>query len=386
MKHKFALSIKYTTMKTFFDKIPMNTQEVANRFLVAPMTRVSADLEGVPTIEMEEYYTSFAKGGFGGIITEGIYTDNHYAKAYPNQPGLVNEAQVAAWKKIASEVSSKGSVIIAQLMHAGSISQLLSKTKAPSKIIPLGHKLKHYGGFSGSFPIPEEMSKQDIQMAINGYVDSALNAVKAGFNGIELHGANGYLLDQFMTPYLNLRTDEYGGNVENRFRIVSAIISAIKKAVPADFIVGLRISEGKVNHLAYRWEEGSKTARELLTEIKKSAIDYLHIAAEHRGWREESLYEDGSSLSGLAKKILDCPVIANGGLHDLALSQELLDTNQADFLAIGKYALSNPDFVHKVRNGIELIPFDKHSLYPNPGLFSEEKYRMYQEAFEKTQI
>ncbi|WP_428657767.1 tRNA-dihydrouridine synthase [Runella sp.] len=364
-------------MKTFFDKTQLNTQEISNRFLVAPMTRVSADLQGIPTVEMLDYYTEFAKGGFGGIITEGIYTDALYSQSYPNQPGIVNDLQIEGWQKITSNVKKHGAIIIAQLMHAGSISQMLSITKAPSVIVPLGNKLPQYGGGSGAFPIPQKMTQEDIQNVIDGFANSSVNAAEAGFNGVELHGANGYLLDQFITPYLNLRNDRYGGTIENRLRIVLEIIHKIREVVPKDFIIGLRISEGKVNNLSYRWENGSQAAKEILTEIKKVSIDYLHVAAEHYGWEAESRYDDGTSLTGLAKTILSIPVIANGGLHDLNLSQSLLDTQQADLLAIGKYALSNPDFVQKVKNQIELTPFAKKALYPNPSLFSEDKYKKY---------
>lgn len=343
--------------------------------MVAPMTRVSADLEGVPTLEMLDYYTAFAEGGFGGIITEGIYTDDHYSKSYPNQPGLVHLNQIRAWERITTNIRAHGAIAIAQLMHAGSISQALTKTKAPSEIIPLGNKLAHYGGGDGPFPIPEAMNERDISKVIKGFVGAARNAVAAGFHGIELHAANGYLLDQFLTPYLNLRTDAYGGSMANRFRIIGEIIKEIRNQVPKNFIVGLRISEGKVNNLAYRWEGGSKTAKALLYEIQNSPVDYLHVAAEHFGWEVECVYPDGSSLTSLAKDILGIPVIANGKMANLALSQKLLDTGQADLFAIGKEALSNPDFVYKVTHNAEITPFDSRQLYPNPSLFSDQKYR-----------
>lgn len=366
-------------MKTFFDQVKLNNQTAPNRFMVAPMTRVSAGPDGVPSQEMEDYYTAFATGGFGTIITEGIYTDDAYSRSYPNQPGLVNANHIEGWRPITRKVSEAGGLIIAQLMHSGSISQSLSHTKAPSVIIPLGHKLPHYGGGPGTFPLPEAMDKEDIETVIDGFVHAALNAEKAGFNGIELHAANGYLLDQFITPYLNLRTDEYGGSIPNRLRIIAQITERLKKEVSNDFIVGLRISEGKVNNLKYRWEGGSDTAREILAEIGKMPSDYLHVAAEHQGWEDETRYPDGSSLSGLAKEQLDIPVVANGKLDNLKLAQHLLDTEQADFLAIGKAALANPDFVKKVMNQEELIAFDARTLFPNPSLFSDEKHRSYLE-------
>lgn len=356
-------------MKTFFDITTINQTVINNRFFVAPMSRVSADLNGVPSPEMCSYYTSFAEGGFGAIITEGLYTDEFYSRSYPNQPGIINKQQTNAWRDITDRIHQYATVIIAQLMHSGSISQALKTTKAPSRIIPLGEGLAGYGN-TGAFPVPDEMTVEDIRMAVDGFVNAGMNAVAAGFDGIELHAANGYLLDQFITPYLNLRNDHYGGTVKNRLRIIKEIVEGIRDKVPAGFIIGLRISEGKVNNLTYRWEGGSKAARAIMEEIKVIAPDYLHIAAEHFGWQGECIYDDGTTLTGLAKEILSCPVVANGKLHDLALAQQLLNTNQADFLSIGKYALSNPDFVKKAAAGKALIPFDSKIIHPNPSLFS----------------
>jgi len=364
-------------MKTLFDEVTIGKRKLNNRFLVAPMTRVSADLYGIPTTEMEAYYTNFAKGGFGGIITEGIYTDNLHSRSYPNQPGLVNATQIEQWKKIVTSIHRHDSIAIAQLMHAGGISQHLDETRAPSAIRPLGEKMAHYGGKPGRFPMPEMMTKENIEDVKNGFINSALNALEAGFDGIELHNANGYLLDQFLTPYTNTRDDEYGGNWENRLRLVATIIKSIKRRVPESFIIGLRISEGKVNNPDYRWEEGHHAAIAILKILSKLPIDYLHVAAESTGWANECLYNNGMSLTGLAKMILNCPVIANGNLHDKDLADYLLQTKQADLFAIGKAALANPDLVNKLKRNRPLKNFDSRSLYPNPSLFAEEVYLKY---------
>lgn len=368
-------------MRSLLDKAYMKGNTLRNRFFVAPMTRVSADLEGNPGIEMLDYYKAFAEGGFGGIITEGIYTDDLFSKAYPTQPGLVNPEQMEAWSDITGAVRENDGFIIAQLMHAGGISQMLSETRAPSKIQPKGKKLASYGGGPGPFPVPEELSTGEIGAIVQGFVNAAKNAVLAGFNGIELHAANGYLLDQFITPYTNQRKDNYGGSVSNRLRIVSEIAQRIHEVVPENFVIGLRISEGKVNDLAYRWEGGSQMAHIILKEIKNFPVDYLHVAAEHAGWLAECRYEDGSSLTGLASEILEIPVIGNGKLHDTVLAQELLDSNQADFFAIGKMALSNPDFVERIQTGQDLKGFDMDSLYPNPSLLSDKTYRKYLKSY-----
>jgi 2,4-dienoyl-CoA reductase-like NADH-dependent reductase (Old Yellow Enzyme family) len=347
------------------------------------MTRVSADFAGIPGQEMLTYYESFASGGFGAVISEGIYTDRFFSQAYPNQPGLVSSEQVQAWKLITDKVHSHTGVMIAQLMHAGAISQMLKHTKAPSRIVPLGKKLENYGGGGGPFPIPDAMTPDDIRQVIAGYTEAAVNAVKAGFDGVELHAANGYLLDQFVTPYLNIRDDQYGGNVKNRLRIITEIVNEIRAIVPQDFIVGLRISEGKVNNLNYRWEEGSAMAKAILNEIRSLPIDYLHIAAEHWGWELECRYDDGTTITSLAKQMLSIPVIANGKMHRLELAGQLLQNNEADFFAIGKYALSNPDFVQKVRTGQDLKPFDSNTLSSNPSLFTDEKHRLFLESFQE---
>ena len=364
--------------RTVFDKARISGHTLNNRYLLAPMTRVSADLNGIPGPEMVRYYAAFAQGGFGGIITEGIYTDTAFSKAYPNQPGLTTEAQAAGWQQITREVKRHGTAIIAQLMHAGGISQALSETRAPSAVRPLGEKLAHYGGGGGPFPIPQALSVTEIEQVIAGFEKAAAYAKQAGFDGIELHAANGYLLDQFLTPYLNLRSDHYGGSVENCLRIIAEIAERIRSTTEEGFVLGLRISEGKVNNLNYRWEEGSKKAIEILEKVKELPIDYLHVAAEHAGWMEEVRYKDGTSLTGLAKQLLDVPVIANGKLHDVELALELLDSEQADFFAIGKTALANPDFVSRIKSGQELRPFRPESLYPNPSLFTDAQHEEFQ--------
>jgi 2,4-dienoyl-CoA reductase-like NADH-dependent reductase (Old Yellow Enzyme family) len=162
--------------------------------------------------------------------------------------------------------------------------------------------MSEYGG-EGTFPLPAEMTREDIRILTDGFVQAAVYAQQAGFHGVEVHAANGYLLDQLLTPHLNLRTDEYGGTMANRFRIVEDIIRGIRAVTPAGFIIGLRLSEGKVNDLSYRWPEGALMAEEVLAQVKLAGPTYVHIAAEHGDWRRDCLYEDGSSYGGLARTI-----------------------------------------------------------------------------------
>ncbi|PSL46522.1 2,4-dienoyl-CoA reductase-like NADH-dependent reductase (Old Yellow Enzyme family) [Chitinophaga niastensis] len=354
------------TIHPVFETFELAQQHIKNRTVVAPMSRASATLQGVPTAAMHAYYENFARGGFGIIISEGLYTDNIASQAYPHQPGLVTPEQTDNWASLAAKIKSHGALFIAQLMHAGAISQHLQHTQAPSVIEPLGRKLRSYGGGDGPFPIPAAMSVPDIKAVIAGYVASAQRAALAGFAGIEIHAANGYLLDQFLTDYTNLRDDDYGGTILNRFRIIAEIIAGIKKAVPANFIIGLRLSEGKVNNYTYRWAAGAATAAAILEEVNKAAPSYVHISAEGGTWDTVGFYTTGESLTGMAKRIANKPVIANGGLHDLTIAKRVIEEGHADFIALGKAALANPDWPTHVSNGIPTRDFEHVMGEPFP--------------------
>ncbi|MBN9383376.1 MAG: NADH:flavin oxidoreductase [Chitinophagaceae bacterium] len=327
-----------------------------NRLAVAPMSRVNAGPDGIPTDDMAAYYARYAEGGFALIITEGTYTDGAYSQAYAAQPGLVTPAQMRGWRKVTDAVHAKGGLIIAQLMHAGALSQHLSRAIAPSVVQPVGVMMSEYGG-QGPFPLPAEMTREDIRVLTDGFVQAAMYAQQAGFDGVEVHAANGYLLDQLLTPHLNLRTDEYGGVMANKFRIIGDIIGGVQAGAPAGFITGLRLSEGKVNDLAYRWPEGAAMAREVLEQVKLAGPTYVHIAAEHGDWRRDCLYEDGHSYGRLAGMITGLPVIVNGGLHRPDVAEEVLENGHGDILALGKAALADPFWPRRmglfcVRDGI----------------------------------
>ena len=207
--------------------------DLKNRLAVAPMTRVSAAPDGTPTDEMVSYYAEFARGGFGVVITEGTYTDVAHSQSYLNQPGLAVDAHVEGWRRVVDAVHAEGVPLIAQLMHAGALSQGNSYgigTIAPSPIAPRGEMLEEYGG-SGSWPTPREMCDVDIDSVVQGFADAAARAQAAGFDGVELHAANGYLLDQFLTAYTNIRDDEFGGAVVNRIRLTARIVAEIGERI-----------------------------------------------------------------------------------------------------------------------------------------------------------
>ncbi|NSL91130.1 NADH:flavin oxidoreductase [Chitinophaga sp. Mgbs1] len=361
-----------TKQQTIFQPVTLKGHQLKNRLTVAPMSRVSATAEGLPTAEMTDYYNAFAKGGFGMIITEGIYTDNIASKSYVNQPGITSAAHIAAWQQLTAEVKNTDVLLIAQLMHGGAISQYSAHTVAPSAIQPPGVKMVQYGG-EGAFPMPRAMNTEDIQLAKQGFIDAAVAAMLAGFDGVELHAANGYLLDQFLTPECNTRQDAYGGSVANRFRLIAEIIDGIRTVVPAQFLVGIRLSEGKVNDMGYRWKNGLETAHAVLQEVKKASPDFIHIAVQSGEWERDSFYEDGSSYAALARQITGRQVIANGGMHQLPLAARVLEEGHADLLAIGKAALADPYWPHHMQQGTAPQPFHRDMLWPQATISHSRK-------------
>lgn len=351
------------TQHPIFQPLQWTGHPLANRLVVAPMSRVSATADGLATAAMQAYYTAFAKSGFSMIITEGNYTDEIASRGYPHQPGLANVSHAAAWLPVVKEVKAHGALIVAQLMHAGALSQYFQDTLAPSAIQPVGVKMAQYGG-TGAFPFPKAMSLRDIDVVRNGFVNAAKFALAAGFDGVELHMANGYLLDQFLTPELNSREDQYGGSTTNRFRIAAEIIQAVRSVTPAHFLIGVRLSEGKVNDLRYRWKEGAAMAVEVLEEVRKAAPDFIHIAVQSGEWERDSFYNDGTSYAALAKQITGKVIIANGGMHQLTRAARALEESHADLISIGKAALADPEWPLHVLNGTPPRAFHPDMLWP----------------------
>ncbi|MGI5286720.1 tRNA-dihydrouridine synthase [Nonomuraea polychroma] len=356
--------------------------DLPNRLAVAPMTRVSAAPDGTPTAEMADYYARFADGGFGLLITEGTYTDTVYSQGYLNQPGIVTERHAAAWRQIADRAHAAGAPIVLQLMHAGALSQgnrYRSETAGPSAVPPIGEKMPEYGGH-GPWPTPRAMTAHDIAVAVRGFVASAARARAAGFDGVEVHAANGYLLDQFLTDYTNRRDDSYGGPVANRVRLTVEVVSAIRREVGEDFCIGVRLSQTKVNDFAHRWPGGAHDARIIFAALTAAGASYLHIASEGRDWIETARLDGGVTITGLARQVTGLPVIVNGGMHDVAQAAQVLSDGHADVVSVARGALANPDLPRRVAEGLPLERFDHMMLQPMATLGNARLWRQAAEA------
>ncbi|MEU5614772.1 NADH:flavin oxidoreductase [Streptomyces sparsogenes] len=353
-----------------------------NRLAVAPMTRVSASGDGTPTPDMADYYAAYARGGFGLVITEGVYTDPHYSQGYLNQPGVITPAHEKGWQAVAHAVRDAGAHPVMQLMHAGALSQgnpYTAGTAGPSAVRPRGRMMPAYGG-SGPWPVPHAMTDDDIDTVVEGFVAAAGRARRAGFTGVEVHAANGYLLDQFLTDYTNTRTDDYGGTTANRIRLTARIIREIREENddPA-FWVGVRLSEGKVNDHHHRWA-GAPDAVTVFTAVADAGATYIHLAGEGAGWTQGSTLETGETLTALARRVTGLPVIANGGLADPGLATHVLDDGHADVLSLGRAALANPDYPRRLAEGRPIHPFDPAMLDPTVTLANVAAWQQRQPA------
>ncbi len=248
-------------------------------------------------------------------------------------------------------------VFIMQLMHAGALSQHLSNTRAPSAISPLRTMLGGYSKKQGAYPTPHAMNLSEIDDVIVGFVESAKRAEAAGFHGVEIHAANGYLLDQFLTEYTNNREDMYGGSVENRVRLTCQIIKAVRDATHPDFIVGVRISQGKVNDFDYQWTGGEHDAKVIFEALAAVSQDYIHFASEGKGFKHGCYTREGQSLPKLGRTLTGISMIANGGMHIPEIAFQVLSDGHADLVSLGTGALANPSWPISIAEELPLKAF-----------------------------
>lgn len=362
-----------TAHATLFATQALGGLALPNRLAVAPMTRVSATVDGLPTECMRDYYRRFADGGFGLVISEGLYTDVAYSQGYAFQPGMATSVQCDAWEPIVATVKEGGARFVAQLMHAGALSQAnvhRSATKGPSAVQPKGKQMTFYRGV-GDYPMPEPMTVLDIADAVVGFASAARRAADAGFDGVEIHAANGYLIDQFLSEGTNHRTDAYGGDLVARMRLLREVVAAVRTAVGPAFPVGVRISQGKVNDFTYKWRD-EEEAIALFKGLATLALDYVHVT-EFEAW--QPAFAQGPSLAALARQYSGLAVLANGGLHAPGRAVAMLDGEQAHAVSLGRGALTHADWPRRVRDGIALATFDPGILAPIADLAHAEQHR-----------
>jgi 2,4-dienoyl-CoA reductase-like NADH-dependent reductase (Old Yellow Enzyme family) len=338
-----------------------------NRIAVAPMTRISATEDGRATEDMVRYYRRFAEGGFGLIITEGTYPDLAHSQGYLYQPGMATDEQAETWRPVINAVHDAGARIVMQLMHAGALSQgnhWKQGAIAPSAVKPKGEQMAFYRG-EGPYPVPREITAEEISQVIRDFASAAVRAKDAGFDGVEIHGANGYLLDQFLTDYTNQRSDRYGGSTENRVRLLVEVVQAVRAAVGEGYTVGIRISQGKVNDYVHKWAHGQADAQIIFESLAAAGADFIHTTehdAQAPAFGDEN--SDGDTLAGYAKRFGKLPVIANGQLGSPEAATAMLAEGKADIIALGKTALANRNWPQRAVKQESIDEFDFSLLQP----------------------
>jgi 2,4-dienoyl-CoA reductase-like NADH-dependent reductase (Old Yellow Enzyme family) len=361
-------------MSDLLQSVNFNSIEMPNHFALAPMTRTSANADGTPNTLMADHYERYARGGFGLVITEGTYTDTESSQGYGNQPGLIYNAQIEGWKTIVERVHAAGSKIYTQLMHAGAQFQANRYTDqplGPSEIAPKGAPLGFYGD-QKVWQVPGAMNDADIQTAIAGFAQSAKNAKAAGFDGIEIHGANGYLLNQFLSTHFNKREDSYGGSLENRLRLSVEIIRAVRHAVGEGYPVGIRLSQGTVTDPDYQLPEGAEGFRQVVEAVRDAGADFVHTTD---GDVNRQHFASGpGSLASVAQEVDGVDLILNGGIDETNYT-DVATQYPGALLAIGKKALANQDFVQRLKDGKEIADINFEMLQPKATISNELAWR-----------
>jgi N-ethylmaleimide reductase len=338
-------------MTDLFAPYQLGSLELPNRLVMAPLTRNRAGEGEAPTELAAEYYAQRATAGL--LIAEGTQP-SAVGQGYPHTPGLHTDQQVAGWALVADAVHARGGKIFVQLMHAGRIShQAITGMQpvAPSAVTPAGEVYTEQG--MKAFEAPRALDTAELPGVVAEFVDAAQRAVAAGLDGVELHAANGYLLQQFLSDSTNTRTDGYGGSPQNRARFVIEVATAVAAAIGADK-VGIRISPGgQFNDIAET--EVEQTYAALIEGLNPLGLLYLHV-----------LEDPSTSFAEQLRKQFDGAVILNTGFmgpSDLATAQEAVDTDAADLFSIGRGFLANPDLVERLRTGAELNEPDQETFY-----------------------
>lgn len=351
------------TMNDVTDPVKVGDLDLSNRVVMAPLTRARAGLDGIPTDLMAIYYGQRAEAGL--IISEATNV-SEMSCAFERAPGLYNDEQVAGWKKVTAAVHNKDGKIFAQLWHCGRVGALgVLNWKDP--ISPSGFnddidnvhvwaQLDNQNYVRIAATPSREMSLEEIELTIKEYQQAAINALEAGFDGVEIHAANGYLPHQFLSSHVNRRTDAFGGSVENRARFLTRIIEAVAEVMPLSR-VGVRISPFTSYNSAL--DDTIEETYSFLAEFLESqSVAYIHVA-DVNGWYGAP---DLEKIQAIISPKFSGTLISNGGLT-IEKAQELVREGCTDLVSFGRYFIANPDLVTRIKLGAPLNELREDALY-----------------------
>ncbi len=325
---------------------------------MAPLTRSRATTDNIPTDLMATYYAQ--RSGAGLIITEGT-SPSLNGLGYSNIPGIFNRQQVEGWKKITEAVHEKGSKIFIQFMHTGRVGHQLNlpygaEILAPSAVAAAGQIYTVKEGMK-DHPVPRAFTTQEIKSTIQEFVEAAKNAVEAGFDGVELHAANGYLIEQFINPGTNSRTDEYGGNIENRGRFLLEIVEQTAQAIGKEKI-GVRFSPYGIFNDMPAYDQVDQTYLYLAEMLAGFGIEYIHVLDHSTDNAQPEILKVKDIIRSKFKNTL----IFCGGFTKERANAEL-ERGVADLIAFGRPFITNPDLVKRLEIGAELNEPDFSTFY-----------------------
>lgn len=361
-------------VQALFEPFRLGSLELPTRVVMAPMTR-SFSPGGVPNAKVVEYYRRRAAAGVGLIITEGTTIGHKAANGYPHVPRFFGEDALAGWKQVVDAVHAEGGRIVPQLWHMGSVRRLGTEPDAsvpgygPMEKVKDGQVVVH------------GMTRDDIQEVVAAFAQAARDAKAIGMDGVEIHGAHGYLIDQFFWEGSNQRTDEYGGSLANRSRFAIEVIQAIRAAVGPDFPIIFRFSQWKQQDYTARLVTTAEALGEFLKPLSDAGVDIFHCSTR-RFWEPEFEGSD-LNLAGWTRQLTGKPTITVGsvGLDGEFLQfmvktdkvaqpanieglLERLNREEFDLVAVGRALLVDPDWAVKVREGRmqDILPFSREAL------------------------
>lgn len=363
--------------------------KLTNRVVMAPMTR-SLSKNNIPGEDVAKYYRRRVEGGTGLIITEGTSVNHKAAQSYPDVPNFYGEGALNGWKRVVDEVHFAGGRIFPQLWHVGSVRQRTSKTTSgvdnPSHEC-IHHRIPGYAPSAIAHPyvphgdIPHEMTKQDIAEVIQAFAQGAKDAKDLGFDGVEIHGAHGYLIDQFFWAHTNRRTDEYGGKtLAERTRFAVELIEAVRNAVGPDFPIDFRFSQWKLGDYSAKLANSPEELEAFLKPLSEAGVDIFHCST--RVFSNPEFPNSDLNLAGWTKKLINKPTITVGSVgidtdfiktfesdlktHPATIENltKRLEKGEFDLVAVGRALLGDAAWPNKIttQKFDSIIPFSKDAL------------------------
>ena len=344
------------TDKTLFSSYQLGNIELNNRIVMAPLTRNRAGKGLVPSEFAADYYAQRASAGL--IITEATQVSPQ-AQGYQDTPGLYTSEQIDAWRKVTDAVHAKGGKIFVQLWHVGRISHVDLQPNGASPVAPSAIQADTKTFVNNTFTDvsePRALELNEISTIVSDFRQAAANAITAGFDGVEIHAANGYLLEQFIKDGANQRTDIYGGSIENRARLLLEVVEAIVSEIGANR-TGVRISPvSPANGISCN--EPQPQYNYITEQLNRLGIVYLHVVEGATGGPRDIAPFDYPAI----RNRFDQTYLANNG-YDLELANAHLQSGEADLFAFGKLFISNPDLVERLKHGLLLAELNPATLY-----------------------